>query len=196
MARVRAMAMAMAGAAAWLVAVTAATPGCGSSGGGGGDASASLTGTIGGKSVPSSDGVGIRSVVSHGSTSEAAAGVILTNVANACGVLQAHGNPPGATTLTIVVTASGNAVPAGTYAVSGSGGFGASASFTAEDANCNIDSIAQAYTGSVTLTTSTASEVAGSFDLTFEGQDHVTGVFSAPVCAYGAPGDAGPAACN
>jgi hypothetical protein len=161
------------------MAVAIAAAACSSSSGGG-TGTASVTGTIQGAAVPASDTVGLSSVASGGS--EAAVGAIITNIAGACGVLQSHGNPPSATALIVAVTAMGGSVATGTYGVV-SQGFGASASYATEDTSCNTSFSENASSGSVTLTTVSASTVAGTFDLTF-GSDHLTGSFSAPICSY------------
>jgi hypothetical protein len=157
----------------------AAVAACSSSSGGS-SGTASVTGTIQGAAVPSSDAVGLSSVASGGS--EAAVGAIITNIAGACGVLQSHGNPPSATALIVAVTAMGGAVATGTYGVVAQG-FGASASYATDDMSCNTSFSEGASAGSVTLTVVSGSTVAGTFDLTF-GSDHLTGSFSAPVCSY------------
>ncbi len=108
-------------------------------------------------------------------------------------MLQDHGNPPGATSLVVAVSAMGGSVATGTYGVV-SQGFGATASYATQDATCNTSFSETASGGSVTLTTVSGSSVAGTFDLTF-GTDHVTGSFSAPICGYSA-GDGGVTACQ
>ena len=54
------------------------------------------------------------------------------------------------------------------------------------NATCALTDTQSATGGSVTLTTASASVIAGTFDLTFAGEagtDHITGSFSAPICA-------------
>jgi hypothetical protein len=145
--------------------------------------------------VPASDAVGLSSTVSDGGKSESAVGVIVTNIAGACSALQTHDNPANAITLTIEVTAAGTRVAPGAYSVVPSG-FGASAGYAADDSNCNETASARASSGTVTLTTVTASQVTGSFSLTFDGTDMVTGTFSAPICTYSNEADAAASACK
>lgn len=177
----------------WKAAATAMALTACSSSSGGGSGSASVTGTIQGAAVPASDSVGLSSVSTANGTSEAAVGAIITNVANACGVLQSHANPANATALVLAVSASGSSVGTGTYDIV-SQGFGATASYAKQDSTCNTSFSENASGGSVTLTAVSGSSVSGTFDLTF-GSDHVTGSFSAPICSYSA-GDGGVSACQ
>jgi hypothetical protein len=164
-----------------------------SSSGGGGSGSASVTGTIQGATVPSNDAVGLSSVASNNGVTEAAVGVIVTSVNNACGVLQDHGNPANATALVVEVAAMGSSVATGTYNIVSSG-FGATASYAAQDQNCNTTLNETASSGTVTISSNSGSSVSGTFDLTFDG-DHLTGSFTAPICSYSTSTDGGTAAC-
>jgi hypothetical protein len=149
-----------------------------------------VSGTIQEAGVPATDSVGQHYVItSDAGVSQAQVGALITNVANACSVLQRQGNPPSATSLEIVVTALGTSVATGTYTIVPQGGYGATASYTTEDDDCNTTLSETATGGTVTLTTASSSSVAGTFDLTFD-TDHVTGSFSAPVCSYTEPADA------
>jgi hypothetical protein len=181
-------------AAKAVVVVLVATLAACSSSSGGGSGTASVSGTIQGAAVPATDSVGLSSVSTQNGVSEAAVGAIITNIANACGVLQDHGNPPGATALVVAVSASGGSVATGTYGIV-SQGFGATASYATQDMNCNPSLNETATGGSVTLTSVSGSSVSGTFDLTFSG-DHLTGSFSAPICNYSTSADAGASACK
>jgi hypothetical protein len=144
--------------------------------------------------VPATDAVGLSSVSTQNGVTEAAVGAIITNIANACSVLQDHGNPPGATALVVAVTASGGSVATGTYDIV-SQGFGATASYATQDAMCNTSLNETASSGTVTLSSVSGSSVSGTFDLTFF-SDHLTGSFSAPICSYSTATDAGAGACK
>jgi hypothetical protein len=163
-----------------------------SSSSGGGQATANVSGTIQGRVVSTNDAVGLSS--SSGS-SEAAVGAIITSVRGACSVLQSHGNPSSASALLLAVSAKGGSVPDGTYVVVPGGQFGATASFSLTDADCNQVENLTATGGSITLTSTGGSAIAGSFDLTF-GTDEVKGTFSAPICSYTpVSADAGASTC-
>jgi hypothetical protein len=191
--RIPGKAMALTAACAVCIPATVAACSSSSSGSSFGPGDATVSGTIQGATVPASDVVGLYYVATFdGGVSQAQAGVIVTNVANACGVLQAHGNPPNATSLELVVSALGSSVATGNYAIVPQG-YGASASYATVDGNCNPSFVDGATGGSITLTTVSGSTIAGTFDLTF-GSDHLTGSFSAPICTYSA-GDGGTSTC-
>jgi hypothetical protein len=149
---------------------------------GGGSGSAGVSGTADGSPVPSSDVVGLVGSQTSNGVTEAYAGVIITNVAGACAVLQRHGNPPSTTALSIVAVTAGSAVPAGQYSVGPQTVPAASASFSAQDQSCNSTAGEQATSGTLTLTAVSGATLTGSFDLTFANGDHLTGSFVAPVC--------------
>jgi hypothetical protein len=96
-----------------------------------------------------------------------------------CDVAENHGSPPSVRTLAFQVTQDATTVAPGTYGV----GQGLSASYEPDDATCAVVGLEQATGGEVTFTTSTATRLEGTFDLTFDDGDHVSGSFSAPVCA-------------
>lgn len=180
----------------WAAATTAlwtamASSACSSSSSGGGSGTASVTGTIQGMAIPVSDAVGLSSVVMNGSTTEAAVGAIITNVANACSVLQNHGSPSDASSLVVAIAVASGSVAPGKYDIV-SQGFGATASYALSQ-NCVTQLNETATSGTVTIS-SDGSSVSGSFDLMF-GSDHLTGTFSAPVCSYNPVTDGGAATC-
>jgi len=181
---------------AWATAATAfgmatVLAACSSSSGGGGSGTASVEGTIQGLAIPATDAVGLSSVVMNGSMTEAAVGAIITNVANACSVLQNHGSPSDASSLVVAVAVDSGSVAPGKYDIV-SQGFGATASYALSQ-SCVTQATETATSGTVTIS-SVGSSVNGSFDLMF-GSDHLTGTFSAPICTYTPVTDAGAATC-
>jgi hypothetical protein len=107
--------------------------------------------------------------------------VVISSIAGTCAIAVRHDNPPSRTTVAFEVVQPGSAVGPGTYEV-GSTEHGVEASLEMTDASCNIIGGGQSTTGTVTITTSTADRIEGSFDLTFDSGDHLTGTFAAPVC--------------
>jgi hypothetical protein len=69
----------------------------------------------------------------------------------------------------------------GTYIINSSGLQG-SGQYLVFDAACLITKQVDAIGGTVTLTTVTATQVEGAFNVMFPGGDHLAGSFSLPVC--------------
>jgi hypothetical protein len=166
--------------------------------------SISATGQLGGMSIPTSDVVGLIQMKGAGAATTATAEVAITDMKGTCGALQAvvAGGPrlANVSVLSMLVTVQGNVVDSGSYPVLGIGcapncpssatGF-ALAAYSSTDANCNTVQSEPAISGTVALTSVTATEIQGSFDLGFATSDHVTGSFSAPVCTVGNAVDGG-----
>jgi hypothetical protein len=95
--------------------------------------------------------------------------------------------------LTLIVSQSGTLSP-GTFNVSEGGGSG-EADYSSSSATCDSTDV-PATSGTITLSTLTASQATGSFDLTF-GSGQVTGSFTVPICGAFPPvsADAGPEMC-
>lgn len=92
------------------------------------------------------------------------------------------------TILTLAVIDVGTSAQApvvpGTYTVGGGSGYEVSASYTKTDATC-VDSVPGTVTasGTVTVSTITASRVTGSVDVTFSDGSHVQGSFDVALCS-------------
>jgi hypothetical protein len=174
---------------------------CGGSSGGGsaGDGSAAVNGTISGQTVPTAGTTAISvTQSSDAGLSLTVEGVLISNAVGECGRAQAHTVMPGLTGLLLVVGGFGNSVPTGTYPIGmlTAAGQEAMASYTVDDGHCMTMSSVRATGGTITLTRSDSSDVAGTFDVTFASGDHVTGSFSTPVCPVEYTPDAGPASCG
>ncbi len=172
----------------WLpVSSLVALMACGSSSaGGGGSSSTTVTGTIGGSSIATTDAIGIQGTldVSNGNAMGTVyeAVVLITNQSDACKVVQSSGNPADSTALTLVVGSATGAVGPGTYAIGSLGSGAAAVSYSAQDATCAVTANAAAQSGSITITTATATTLVGTFEATFPSGDKVSGSFDAPVC--------------
>jgi hypothetical protein len=152
----------------------------------GGGSSVSVDGTIDGGTVPQTS----ATAANFG----AAVVVYVTSWSGGCDAL--YTNPPDASNLRLLVWTGGTSVPTGTYAISVlDGGTGtsplATATYSLTDAKCAPKIGEDAVGGSITLTTSDQTTVAGTFDVTFSGGDHLTGSFSASVCPLFDGGGAG-----
>ena len=167
---------------AWASAALIAACGGSTSTLGGGSGSVSVSGTVDGMPLAVTDEVALVGSASSNGVTEAYAGVIITNIAGTCAVLQRQGDPRSAQALQIVAGAPGSTVPTGQYPIGATTTTTASASFSAQDANCKSTAGEQATHGTIILTTVSASMLEGSFDLTFANGDHLTGSFQAPVC--------------
>jgi hypothetical protein len=165
----------------WIIAVTTGTclvalANCGGSvASAPGDGSSTMS-SVGGQPFVAVDQIGQTFTAGH----IASAGVVISNTAGLCGIAMRQGNPPNVATLAFAVEQKSAAVGPGTYPVYPVGT--AVASFEVMDASCHIVTLLQATDGNVTLTTLNAEQIEGSYDLTLESGDRLTGVFSAPVC--------------
>jgi hypothetical protein len=169
---------------------------CGHSAGSPGSGSASVSGSIKGITIPTNNAVGVNGTTTVNGPTQPVAGAHLANVGNICTTLQMNQVPASSDVLDVsVVGATGAAAVApGTYKLNAPGGIGGAVLFTVQDQNCVPTLQTVATVGSVTLTTVSSSTIAGTFDATFPTGDHVTGSFSAPVCAFNAA-DAAASAC-
>lgn len=161
--------------------------GCGGTSSGGGPAS-TVTGQAGGQAVPTTDTVAVNVTqtlsTSTGSVTETSLEVAILNVANTCGILQRHGLPASTTALSFGVTTRAASIPAGTYSIGQTGAFQTVAAFGTTDASCQTKTNETATSGTVILTSVSATTVAGSFDVKMDNGDHLTGTFDAPVCNF------------
>lgn len=128
-------------------------------------------------------------------------GVIAPDTLGVCADFQQHASPANTHALALAVhqpLSGGPAIAAGAYPVTTNlAVLGAMVTWDMWDASCSLGALS-ATSGQVTLTTVTASELGGTFDLTFSNGDHVTGSFDVPACSNYAPsqsnqcGDGGP----
>jgi hypothetical protein len=136
--------------------------------------------------------------------------VLLTNRADATCALAQSEEATGANVelasfddLEIGVGTPTGTVVTGTYSVpapnAGASGSVAVGQFGTTDASCHAGQQVQATSGTVTLTTLTATTVTGSYNLTFATQGTFSGSFDVDVCQLpsdGASGDGGPPQCK
>jgi hypothetical protein len=168
------------------VAVAACSTSSGNAAGGadsGSPTSTSVTGTAGGQSLGVKDTVGLYSA--GNASTVPYVGAIVTNFAASCTLFQSGGKaPPSTQLLNIEVLSFGSTAPApGTYAYGNAdAGVAILVQYVATDASCSKTIDESAMTGSVTLDSVSATEVAGTFDVTFPGGDRLTGQFAGPVC--------------
>jgi hypothetical protein len=152
----------------------------------GGAQKVSVTGTVGGQPLATTDTIAIlASGAAFGLANRQGVEIAITNVPNTCAVLQRHGDPANATSFSFGVTSTTGLVAEGTYPVTpGATGSGASGGYSTTDAQCNDKLSINAASGSVTFTTISGSVVEGTFDIVLTDGDHLSGSFNAPVCAF------------
>jgi hypothetical protein len=178
---------------------------CGGSTSDSGGGSTTVKGQAGGQAVPATDTFAIVGGVSGTTTTgatytQANVSILITNIANSCGLVQRHGDAPNTTTLGLLVQVVGSSVPTGTYPITAPAGVdapGATSYFRTTDADCSWKTNEIAASGSITLTAvSSTGDVWGTFDVTMSNGDHLTGSFDAPVCAASLVGDGGAPVCG
>jgi hypothetical protein len=161
---------------------------------GGGDSSSSpgtatLTGTVRGKSFTPGDATAaVISFTVNGRPGKAAA-IALTSATGLCSTLTA-GKEPRSTQYLVLTPfnlqpdfSPTTPTAPGAYQVGALTLQNGAALFSATDAACQVTlaNTVRASTGTITLTT-VGSRYTGSYDLTFEFGDRITGTFDAPVC--------------
>jgi hypothetical protein len=181
----------------WGLVCATLVVGCGGSSGGpgGGGGGATISGTLGGQAVATTDEVGLVGTEAASGTTVAFVAVVITNLAGACAIAQRNGNPRNSQTLVLEVAEEGTAVSPGTYAIGGTT-TEALATFGAQDDTCTQTAQDTGTSGTITITSASSTEVTGSFDVTFDTGDHLTGTFSAPVCDASLTDDGGTSACG
>ena len=140
--------------------------------------SASLSGSLGGAAVAPQDAIEVFDAT------RARFEFLITDFASAC----ASGGGPHAGSSVVSIGYEGNALRSGTYDLAKTQGL--SASFTRYDASCQ-GTTEDAASGTVKFDRLDDCGGEGSFDLVL-GADHVTGSFTASVCAL----PAGPPTCK
>ncbi|HEY2514297.1 MAG TPA: hypothetical protein VGI39_25695 [Polyangiaceae bacterium] len=155
-----------------------------------GGGSSTVSGTVaGGQNVATTDAIGVVTTQTQtvGSTTItiAGAGVAITNKANVCQIVQSQKTPNSTAVLSLSVSKPGNSVPLGTYAIGtdAQSNTYVGAEYGVSDASCKTVTDESATEGTITFTTITSTTVQGTFDVTMDNGDHLTGSFDAPVCA-------------
>ena len=166
------------------------TGACSSSSSPSSSGSATASGTVSGASFSAQDATFEMSTLPNSGTppvSEIA--ILVTNYSGACGVANPSG-PDAAISLVVLATA------ARTYSIDGQE---ADVNYSAQyDSTCHMHTwtttggggsttdhasvLQHGAHGTVTLTSVASTQVVGSFDVTFDSGDHVTGTFSAGSC--------------
>ena len=169
--------------------LAAALLACAACGGGNDSSPATVNGTINGQGMGAQDAV--SNVLSAGTDSLGF--IFVTNAANTCAKVSAGQIPRNGKAIAIFIgmqSASGISAPAttGPYSVlnpaAGSQtGNVALAVYQSVDASCTPNADLAATGGTVTLTRIDASGYAGTFDMTFSDNSHVTGNFTANKCS-------------
>ncbi len=106
----------------------------------------------------------------------------VTTYANACGCA----GGANVQYVDLIIGTLGTTIPPGTYS------FGSASSANPQGATASAHyyvagpspgaQLVPATSGSIDVSEISSSEIAGSFDLSFPGGDHVTGTFTAPLC--------------
>lgn len=183
------------GVAASLLGLGCVLGACGgsTSEGSGPSGSAIVSGRVGGHAVPTSGAIGLVGTgmvqeFDGSATTElgyAYTGAMISNAAGLCTSLTQGRAPHEATMLVISVSKEGaSSIAAGTYAISRSGPVVADVGFVVQDASCNDVTSIDAVSGSVTIDHVASTSIDGSFDVTMQSGDHLTGSFSAPTCTF------------
>jgi hypothetical protein len=164
------------------------------SGGGGG--SSTVTGTVGGAPLATTDVVGLTGIEPNTSPAMAYVGVAITNVAGTCSVLQRHGDPPNTSYLTMIVSERGSSVAPGKYPVNSATSGNVQAQVGTSNASCQTTFNESAASGTIEFDSITGAMITGSFNLTFPNGDHLVGGFNAPVCNVNIYANTGNSVCG
>ncbi len=169
---------------AWLCA--GALAGCG-----GGN---HVDGTIHGTSFPAATAISAQVTQSQTGIVTGSAVILLSSEGDVCSVITGGHAPRGSQSLVIGLTdvdmATGKITAptaAGTYTVVANNGalqaHTAGVGYVSLDQTCGKAATAAAVGGSVTLTSAGSGGYAGSFDVTLDSGDHLSGQFSSSSCA-------------
>lgn len=186
-----------------LLAALCCALGCGSSSNtsSGPSGSTTVTGTIAGAAVPTTSSFAVVGplVDTFGPFTSNGIGITISNVPNSCTVAQRHGNPSNTTNLNLLIAAP-NPVTSGSYAISTTAPTATSTIadlvYETTDANCHTMSTHTARSGSIVISAVSATTVEGTFSVTMDTGESLSGTFSVPICDVGAASDAGPSACG
>jgi hypothetical protein len=163
------------------------------------NASSKVDGNIGGAPLPVHDALAIT--VPASATSPGTASILLTDASNVCEDFAAGKAPAGVSALALEIlrldaqgrpaapTAAGrfDIVKPGAAPMANSNT--AVATFSSLDASCAPLKSLHSVDGSVTIDHLDATGYTGSFDLTFDSGEHISGRFDAIECAAGLQGD-------
>jgi hypothetical protein len=150
--------------------------------------SATLTGTVRGSPIPTSNTTALLGPVSvPGSSSDVnALLVIVSNQPAVCAILARDANPPSSTALEITIASLGVIGP-GTFAIGTPNPSGdvVTLDYLVDDSACATltSRSAHAVSGTVTITAISGSLILGAFDAELDSNDHLSGSISAPVCS-------------
>jgi hypothetical protein len=159
-------------------------------GGGGGSSSF----TIRGQSFSA-----VETISAVQTTSSSSVGVVIfSGRSGICALAASNTNPKNTKGLLIVVSNNGTALVAGAYTVTASFSAGkiALVQFVSYDNTCGDITAQEAngVSGTVTLTSVSGNALAGSYDITFDSTDHITGSFTGTGCVI--PSSTGTASCG
>jgi hypothetical protein len=165
--------------------VLGSAPSCGGSGSSqqgavAGQGSATVNGDVNGQPVVVSDVIALVGTEMESGVASAYAGVVISNTTGTCALAERgsvwDGNP-GTDVLVLDVIQPGATIPPGTYSVGNSG---------VAQYQVNASSSSNGYAGYGTVTfDSVGDTLEGSFDVQLAPSFHLTGQFTAPVCAGG-----------
>jgi hypothetical protein len=169
---------------AWTVGALGALA-CGGSGSSGGPApaqgSATVNGDVSGQPVAAVDVSGYVGTETQGGVASAYAGVVIAGATGTCARAQGGSvwnAPPGSGVLVLEVVVPGASVAPGAYPVGSSG--------VAQYTEVAGDGTSHGFAGDGTVTfTAVGDTLVGSFDVNLPSATHLTGQFTAPVCAGG-----------
>jgi hypothetical protein len=166
----------------------------------GGSGATTIQGTIGGATVATASTVAVVGplVDTFGAFTSNGVTVVVSNISGFCSIAQHNATPANADALTLIVAAPDQVVP-GIYPIatspSASQSFG-TVTYETTDAQCDTSGTHSAMSGSITLSSVSSTSVHGTFEVTMDTGEDVSGIFSASVCDVSLAGDAGPAACQ
>jgi hypothetical protein len=145
-----------------------------------------VNGTAGGAHVGATSSVGLLGTMTEPAgittTEWAYAGVMITNLTNGCSFVENESNPPNASALSLIVTAPGSAIGTGKYSVGASSTISFEGEFATSTATCGEGINEEVASGAITFTEISSASVKGTFDVTMNSGDRLTGNFDAPIC--------------
>jgi hypothetical protein len=133
-----------------------------------------VNGLVFGRQFAARDSIGVFGTEAHG----AAAGVIITDTVVSCAFVEQNAGPGNTNGLLLLVNSTSAPSP-GTYKIT----YPLRDDVWADYVGSCISTLEDATGGTITLTTVDSNTVSGTFDVSFPKGDHLTGAFSAPVCA-------------
>jgi len=147
----------------------------------GGSSSGGVSFTIRGQSFTA-----VETISAVQTTSGTTFGVVaLSGRSGSCALAASNTNPKNTKILVIAVTDNFAAATTGAFTVAATSGKLASVKFISYDATCGDISAQEAMgvSGTITLTSVSGNALAGTYDITFDSTDHITGSFTGTACA-------------